>query len=377
MGTRKTPPVTPSPDRARIPSVVSPRVQNKGLFDKARAQYAQLSIGGKVLSIALLIVILLPILSILFEVANTAIIFVQVESGLSNLQAAANAFHNAPGSGIDKYFNTDSLHQAQGDVDAAHIDFVALSYTLDHSPALSMTIGLLPNQITSARSLGHIAVDASAILQQFVAMGIRIAPSVPKSAANQSSTSPTPYIPASALPAINSTFIMIRPLVHDMNIRAQELSPDSLPISGSQRQLFTSLKFLFPILDSALSQGNNFGNTLGWLLGIDHQRTFLVEPMDSAELRASGGFTGQFGELILNGGHMAPLSLKNIGQYEEDHTDEGSPAIGSVYQKVIGQTAPAPYSAWWPVANFGVRDANLSADFPTSARIIMQTYTYE
>ncbi len=356
--------------------------QKKGLFgkvrarfDKERAKYAQRSLGGKVLTIVVLIAILLPALTVLFEMANGAVLFIQVESGISHLQAVASAFHNAPGNGAAKYFNLDSLHQAQEDVDAAHSDFAALSYTLDHGPAISLIGAPFPMQIGTARSLGHIAVDATSIAQQFVAAAIRVAPSVPKSTADQNSTS-APYIPAIALPAVNNVFNSIKPLVHDMSVQAQGLSPASLPVSASQRQALSAVMTILPILDSAISQGN-FGNALGWLLGVDQQRTFLVEPMDSAELRATGGFTGQFGELVLNGGHMAPLSLKNIGQYEEDHTAEGSPPIESIYQKVIGQIPPPPYSDWWPVANFGVRDANLSFDFPTSARIIMQTYTYE
>ena len=360
----------------------SPRRQKKGLFgkvrarfDKERAKYAQRSLGGKILTIVLLIAILLPTLTVLFETANAAIMFIQVESGISHLQAAANAFHNAPGNGAAKYFNLDSLHQAQGDVDAAHNDFAALSYTLDHGPAVGMFSSPLPMQIGTARSLGHIAVDATSIAQQFVSAAISVAPSVPKDTADQNSTS-APDIPAVALPALNNAFNSIKPLVHDMNMQAQGLSPNSLPISASQRRLLSSVMTLLPMLDSAVSQGN-LGNAVGWLLGVDQQRTFLVEPMDSAELRATGGFTGQFGELTLNGGHMAPLSLKNIGQYEEDHTLEGSPPIQSVYQKVIGQSAPAPYVNWWPIGNFGVRDANASFDFPTSARMIMQTYMYE
>jgi hypothetical protein len=99
--------------------------------------------------------------------------------------------------------------------------------------------------------------------------------------------------------------------------------------------------------------------------------------MDSAELRATGGFTGQFGDLLLNGAHVGPIKLSNIGPYEEDLSSSGTPPNPEVYPKVQGQTAPSPYTDWWPIPNFGMRDANLSADFPTSAHIIMERYRYE
>jgi hypothetical protein len=99
--------------------------------------------------------------------------------------------------------------------------------------------------------------------------------------------------------------------------------------------------------------------------------------MDNSELRATGGFTGQFGQLTFAGGHMAPLTLQNIGAYEEYHTDN-PPIDPTLYQnRVVGQTAPGLYGDWWPIANFGVRDANVSADFPTSAKFIINRYNYE
>src|SRR5262249_15229667 len=43
---------------------------------------------------------------------------------------------------------------------------------------------------------------------------------------------------------------------------------------------------------------------------------------------------------------------------------------------IFGRYPPAPYS-WWPFANWGLRDANLSSDFPTTARLVMQVFQHE
>src|SRR5438270_12175409 len=96
----------------------------------------------------------------------------------------------------------------------------------------------------------------------------------------------------------------------------------------------------------------------GWMLGVDHSRTFLVQTMDRAELRPTGGFTGQFGELSITGGRVAPFSLKDISLVEYTNN---SPTLGLV--------TPAQYRSWWPFANWGLRDQNLSAAFPISSRI--------
>ncbi len=339
------------------------------------------STSGKILSIALIIALLIPSVLIIFEVVNAAILYSQVQSGIGHLQAAENIFRGGPSGNLAKYFDTNKLRQAQVQIDAAHADFVSLSSKLDHDGSINPAASLLPAQIGTARSLGHLASDATAAAQQLVKMALKIAPSLApvlqKSSASNNTSSLQPYITPATFYEINTTIATIIPLVHDMNMHAQGLSLASLPISGKQRELLASLLPLLPGLEVGLRQEQQLKSAFGWLIGVDHQRSYLIEPMDSAELRATGGFTGQFGDLVLNGGHMSPLNLKNIGKYEEDHSAEGSPPDMTVYAKVIGQRPPAPYSAWWPIPNFGLRDSNLSADFPTSARLAMQKYSYE
>ncbi|HEX6479826.1 MAG TPA: DUF4012 domain-containing protein [Ktedonobacteraceae bacterium] len=330
--------------------------------------------------IALAIALLVPSFIAIIEGINAIMIYKQAQDGIAHLQAAGTIFHSSSG-GTTQYFDLHKLRQAQEEIDAAHADFVSMSDKLDHDSTVGLLSDLLPTQVSTIRALGHIATDGTVVAQKLIKTVIDIAPSMApafqKSSAQTNATSLKPYITPASFQEINKALDTIAPLVHDMNINARGLSLNSLPISNKQHQMLASLLPLLPVLDAGLSQEHAYSNTLGWFLGIDGQRSFLIEPMDSAELRANGGFTGQFGELTLNGAHVGPLHLENTGKYEEDHTAEGSPPDTTVYPKVVGQMAPAPYSAWWPVGNFGLRDANLSADFPTSARIAMDRYAYE
>src|SRR5260370_7118746 len=43
----------------------------------------------------------------------------------------------------------------------------------------------------------------------------------------------------------------------------------------------------------------------------------------------------------------------------------------------VGTRAPPQYRSWWPFANWGLRDSNVSADFPTSAQIAIAQYELE
>jgi hypothetical protein len=368
---RITVPLQPSSTPLQTPSIGNATPQKR--------QRTPLSPCKKMLLIVLLIASLIPSIIIIFELINGVVLYKQAQDGIAHLQAIPPLFRDSSNSGPGKYFDQQKLRQAQAELETAHANFVSLSNTLDYNDVIGLSSGIAPAQIRTARALGHIAVDGTSVAEQLIKVAIDIAPNV-SSALKQSPTQPDttplkPFINAASFQEINTTLSSITPLVHAMTIDAQGLSLNALPISTKQRDLVMSILPLLPILGASLAQKQQWINMVGWFLGINSPRAFLIEPMDSSELRATGGFTGQFGDLTLNGGHMGPLKFSNIGKYEESLPD--SIPDPTVYAKVNGQSAPAPYSSWWPVANFGLRDANLSADFPTSARIAMNRYTYE
>ena len=91
-----------------------------------------------------------------------------------------------------------------------------------------------------------------------------------------------------------------------------------------------------------------------------------MQTLDRGELRATGGFTGQYGELKIDGGRVAPFSLHDIALVEY-----------AANTPTTGNMAPEAYRSWWPFANWGLRDSNLSADFPTSAQLAIAQYKSE
>ena len=348
-----------------------------------RNEQTQVSQQKKILLLMLIIVLLVPTFLTVFEIINTFVIYSQIQGGITHLQNAITIFHGSSNgvSGAEHYFDRGKLLQAREEIDAAHTDFASLSDKLEHDGTISLLSYFLPAQVSTIRSLSQIASDGTASLKILVRTAIDISPSIASAIQQgQTQTETTqlrPYLTPSSFEEVVNALYAIEPLIHDMNIIARGLSLNSLPFTDRQRQMLESALPLLPTLDTVLSHEHEWSDSLRWILGIDQQRSFLIEPMDSAELRANGGFTGQFGDLVSNGAHVGQLHLENLGKYEEDHTSEGSPPDTAVYQKVVGQNAPTPYSEWWPIANFGLRDANLSADFPTSASIAINRYAYE
>ena len=341
------------------------------------AKYASLSARKKTMLLVLLVAILLPSLLLVFEGINGYTLYSLEHNGMQHLQNAQALFTGGPKGNAAKYLDVNKLRLAQVEVDAANSDFHQLSAKLDQDGSIGLLSSMLPRQINTARSLAHIGADATEIAQQGVSSAITLSPTLTPALSHPlgGGSSTSPIVTPPVLDELGKDIDFILPRLHDMQQYSNGLDLTSLPLSDSQRKLITTALPLLPLGEGILTQVRSNMDVIGWLLGVDQPRTFLVETMDRGELRATGGFTGQFGELMLNGGRMAPLSLKNIGQFEEDNRATGSP-LDPIFNKVAGQTAPAPFT-WWPIPNFGMRDANLSADFPTSAKLIMNQYKYE
>ena len=73
-----------------------------------------------------------------------------------------------------------------------------------------------------------------------------------------------------------------------------------------------------------------------------------------------------YGLLTIQNGRMAPFSLQDVT--ELDYAGNGME---------LGRQAPPQYSSWMKFGYFGLRDANLSGDFPTTAKLAMQVFQEE
>src|SRR5450755_1842863 len=103
------------------------------------------------------------------------------------------------------------------------------------------------------------------------------------------------------------------------------------------------------------------------LLGIGTPANYFVEVLDSTELRPGGGFIGNYSTVTLSGGLLTDAHITDT-----DLLDHPFAASG------LGIPFPPAYS-WFDIAkgNWGVRDSNLDADFPTDAQAAETNYVQE
>src|SRR6266487_1636340 len=326
-----------------------------------------------ILSVALLVILLLGIATPLIVVASYGVnayatynlLRAHAYGGVEHLLTVKTIFAGS-GSHPTGLLDVNKLTRAQEEFKAAHDDFKQVQILIDTTPLIHTITQYLPqyrSQIVSARAASQVGIDTTLVGQQLVTTALTLAP---RFKGPLLSDSHTPLITADDLTLVGKTIDAIMPYLNDIQVQSQSISLGTLPISDSQRAQIQALFQALPQVETLLQRGRDLLAPANWLLGVGQPRTFLVQTMDSAELRPTGGFTGQYGELLVNSGRVGPFSLHDISGVEYS---DNSPTSGGL--------APVAYRSWWPFENWGLRDSNLSADFPTSARIAIKQYKLE
>jgi hypothetical protein len=266
---------------------------------------------------------------------------------------------------LKAFTDKNKVNQAYTDFVAAKTDFVELQNELNSHPTLFGLVGMIPSyarQIKEANLIASAGIDIATLGAEVATTGLTILqklPSNPLAAGNQ------PLFTSDEIPLIQTTINDVDQLLGQIQKELAGINLNDLPISTCQRQTFTKALSYLPEVSNLLDQVNSLLPIGIWALGIDKPRNFLVQTMDRAELRPSGGFTGQFGVVTINGGRIGSLSLQDVNNIDYE---------GNNY--IIGNRPPAKWS-WWPFPNWGLRDSNISADFPTTAQVAINLFAKE
>ena len=259
------------------------------------------------------------------------------------------------------------LQQAQLEFSAAESDFVQLQQLVNRSDVQSAIQQFAPqysSELYMAQRLVQVGIDVSRMGNEVVGvalLGANIMHSSPLANGNTK-----PLITSSDISNAEGVLIHAQYFINDIQMQMSQVSIKDLPISTKQKNELSSVLTLMPKVQDYISQGQGLIGIVAWLLGVDHARHFLVQTMDNGELRPGGGFTGMYGLLSIQNGRMAPFSLQDVT--ELDYAGNGME---------LGRQAPPQYSSWMKFGYWGLRDANLSGDFPTTAKLATQVFQEE
>ncbi|HYU75442.1 MAG TPA: DUF4012 domain-containing protein, partial [Ktedonobacteraceae bacterium] len=262
--------------------------------------------------------------------------------------------------------NATKLKQSQLEFTAAESDFVELQQLVgrpDVKWAITQFAQSYSNKFAMAQSLIQVGLDVSRMgkeLCDVALIGANIIHGSPLA-----SGSAKPLITGADVLAIEGSLVHALYYINDIRFQLSHVSLKDLPISDAQKAQISSMLPLLPKAEALITQAQGLVGPVSWLLGVGQQRRFLIQTMDRAELRPGGGFTGQYGVLQIQDGRMSRLSLTDVTQI--DYNGNGT---------ATGRMPPPGYS-WMTFPNFGLRDSNLSGDFPTTAHIAMQVFQDE
>jgi hypothetical protein len=263
--------------------------------------------------------------------------------------------------------DAQKLQQAQGEFSKAESDFIQLQQLVNRADIQSVIQQFAPqysSKLDMAQRLVQVGIDVSRMGREVVGVALLGASIIHSSPLSSSSTKPL----ISATDISNAEGVMIHALYYINDIRSQmsQVSIKDLPVSDTQKKQLASVMTLMPKAEDMIVQGQGLIGIVSWLLGVGHERRFLVQTMDRGELRPGGGFTGMYGLLTLQNGRMAPFTLQDVTPL--DYAGNGME---------LGRQAPPEYRSWMKFGFWGLRDANLSGDFPTTARLAMQVFQEE
>jgi uncharacterized protein DUF4012 len=170
----------------------------------------------------------------------------------------------------------------------------------------------------------------------------------------------------------------------------QQLDQSALPAQLKPDAKYGKLLALLTVAPDAFTEMKSLLDAAPGLLGIGAAANYIVLSLDRSELRPGGGFQGNYGVLSLEGGKQSadhPLSLHDV--YPLDTKYFHNPEVNTAkdtnkYPDCVNDgPRPPDFYWWWPYQslgscqfNWGLRDSNLSPDFPTNARTAIQTFQY-
>ena len=263
-------------------------------------------------------------------------------------------------SDLSPLLNATTLTSLHPDIVAAQNDFTQLNAGLNGSWIIGLAGGLpgLSGKVTAARHLAHIGVDITQMATILVDSGTSLVNILHRSPLDAK----VPFLTQTDLTTITNALNAVTPLLNDIAAQAHGVDLGSL-LSSSQQALLDKVLTGLPQIDATLGNVRQFLQIAPALLGLTTPASYLVVTMDRSELRASGGFQGNYALTTVAQGRLTgDIKLNDTYLLDEKN--------GQCWN--YNSVAPAAYQSWWQFSCWGLRDANLSADFPTTARTSIQ-----
>ena len=258
-------------------------------------------------------------------------------TGAQDLQTAAALMQTIP----HDLFNTKLVVDARHNFTDALTTFTQLNNDLTSIPDVLTFIPIYGTRLYAAKHLVPLAMD--------VARAGLAGCTIVSTLTSRFHGPLNKGLTLSDITVLNQNLLQIEVILNQAIQQVDQLQPEDLQFDPRLGKMVSEFRSRLPVLEAFLSVAPT-------VFGIGKPAYYLVEMLDTAELRPGGGFIGNYGIATFLDGRLASAQV----------TD----AI--LLDKGFGYTYRVPYPPaylWFPLTReWGVRDSNLDADFPTSAR---------
>jgi len=279
------------------------------------------------------------------------------QGGVMNLQNAKASLSQLAQNPLD----SKSIAQFCGDMATAHGDFAQLDSDLRGYPSFLKGAPWLGAKLTAALHITPLAIEAT----QAGIVGCHLLTLLSSRLANPLNTQGQ-GLTSDDLVQITQDFDQVQSLFVTLVDQMNRLQPSDLALDARLGSLVKAVKANLPTIEQGFQEIQTVLSFVGSVTGVGQPTNFLVEVLDSTELRPGGGFVGNYGILTLSGGRLSNISIEDVD------------LLDNVY-KYGNKRIPIPstYSWFHTGYGWGFRDSNLDADFPTSAKNAEQLYKKE
>ena len=270
------------------------------------------------------------------------------QDGSRHLSAAKSDFQAIASNPFDQ----TTIARARAELVAAHADFAQLS-SYSATLGVASIVPVVGGKAQAAAALLPVAINGTAA-------GIVACDTLSLLAKHLSGalSASAPAMTSADLAAIQRDVAQLEPLaLAALNALAQ-IPPSSVAgLDARLGPLLHSLQAALPQLRQGVQSLVATAKVAGSLLGVGTggPANYLVEMLDSTEMRPGGGFIGNFGFLTLAGGKLQNLHIQDV--------------------TLLNNPAQHPYpllpssEQWYPLSRYAFfQDSNIEADFPWSAQ---------
>ncbi len=302
---------------------------------------------------------MIPLLRLGYDVADLAYRVSALQSMLAGGSAAL--------------LNTSNLTEAQGHIDGIQRDLYEINGAVD---LVGGPLGAVSHSMRNYRLLIHMGYDLTAAGDEALQVAQTLL--TPLAGGALSSDASTPGITAADIGQARSQVADAQARVLDAVAVYNQLDTSALPAQLQPGSRYGQLLALLPLAPNAFVELNSLLDAAPALLGVGNPAYYVALAMDRTELRAGGGFMGNYGLLELDSGKQSkdrPLALTDTYKLDTQYFRENDPYIDVPSKCVQHSPKPPELYWWWPyrdlgvcLFNWGLRDSNLSPDFPSNAR---------